>query len=320
MLDLILKAIAYSSGIALMAAGITTIYMATGTFNFTHASLVAWGFYVVYTLHKMFGGSPYYYVPLAALFSGFLGVMIYVTVNRILLKKGAGMVTLMMSTLGVDLVLFSFLNIFADYLTRVYKFADARYFVMEVYDVVLFKIGEIAVRGIAFISFAVVLVVTIALHLFLKKTKFGIAMRATIENPALASMLGINPESVYVTAWFIGGALAGLGGGLISLAVVGYPAVGMYTIVTMFCGAIVGGLYSIYGSLLGGFLIGLSEYLGIYALAGAIGGGVLAYRPVIPLIVMAVTLLIYPTGLAGIRWSALYERWSGKSSSSKSKR
>ena len=96
--------------------------------------------------------------------------------------------------------------------------------------------------------------------------------------------------------------LAGLSGALLSMVVSGYPAVGMTLIVTFFCGAIVGGLYSIFGSLLGGLLIGLSEYLGIYSLSTTLGGWVLAYRPMIPLIIMAITLLIYPKGLAGIEW------------------
>ncbi|MET1160523.1 MAG: hypothetical protein ABWW65_06130 [Thermoprotei archaeon] len=148
-------------------------------------------------------------------------------------------------------------------------------------------------------------------HLFLTKTKFGIAVRATIENPDLASVLGINPESVYVTAWFIGGALAGLSGALLSMVVSGYPAVGMTLIVTFFCGAIVGGLYSIFGSLLGGLLIGLSEYLGIYSLSASLGGWVLAYRPMIPLLIMVATLLIYPKGLAGINWDRVKQSLLG---------
>ena len=305
MLELLLKALAYSSGIAIGAAGITMIYMATRTFNFTHASMVAWGFYVVFALYSILGGSPYDYIALAALFSGMLGVIVYLGVNRRLLKAGATMVTLMMSTLGVDLIFFAFLNVFADYLSTGLKIPTARYFVLELKDITIVKIGETAIKAIGIIAPLVMIFVTILLHLFLTKTKFGIAMRAAIENPNLASILGINPELVYLTAWFIGGMLAGLAGGLLSLVVSGYPAIGMTLIVTFFCGAIVGGLYSIFGSLLGGLLIGLSEYLGIYSLSLSLGGWVLAYRPMIPLLIMAATLLIYPRGLGGINWERI---------------
>jgi len=301
----IAKAFAYASSLALMAAGITIIYMSTRTFNFAHASLVAWGFYVVYTLHTFLGGSPYYYLPAAFLFSGFLGVVIYLLVTGPLMRKGATPITLMMSTLGCDLVLLSLLQMYADYLTNVFKLY-ARRIILEVYD-----INILGLPGITIISLVVVIALITSLHIFLVKTKFGIAMRATIENPSLASTIGINPSIVYLASWFIGGGLAGLGGGLASLVISGDPTVGMRIIVAMFAASIVGGLYSVYGSILGGFLIGLTEFLGILALSNVLGGWVLPYRPVIPLVAMAITLLIYPRGLAGINWQALIKRFKG---------
>lgn len=314
MIDLVLKAVAYSSGIALTSAGITIIYMATRTFNFAHASMVAWGFYIVFALYSLLGGTPYYYVVFATLFSGLLGVILYYTVNRRLLRAGASMVTLMMSTLGVDLIFFAIINIFADYLTEVYKIPNARYFVLELKDVSLGMINGMSIRAITFVSTLVVIALIVSLHLFLTKTKFGIAVRATIENTALAMVLGINPERVYVLSWFLGGALAGLGGGLLSMTISGYPAVGMTIIVTMFAGSIVGGLYSIFGSLLGGFLVGLSEYLGITGLSIAFGGWVLAYRLIIPLIAMVSALLLFPKGLGGIKFKGLSLRLPSKTS------
>ncbi|MEM1583527.1 MAG: branched-chain amino acid ABC transporter permease [Nitrososphaerota archaeon] len=300
MLDLVLKAFAYSGGIALTAAGITLIYMATRTFNFAHASMVGWGFYIVFAGYSLLGGTPYFYVPLAALFSGLIGVIIYFGVNRYLLKVGASPITLMMSTLGVDLILLASINIFADYLTEVHKLA-ARYFVLELKDISLGEVNGTSIRAIPFITIIVVVLTIVGLHLFLTRTKFGIAVRATIENTSLATILGINPEKVYVLSWFLGGALAGLGGGLLSITISGYPVIGMTIIVTMFAGSIVGGLTSVFGSLFGGFLVGLSEYLGITGLSLTLGGWILAYRMVIPLAAMVLTLLLYPQGLAGIK-------------------
>jgi branched-chain amino acid transport system permease protein len=315
MIDLVLKAVAYSSGIALTSAGITIIYMATRTFNFAHASMVAWGFYVVFALYSLIGGIPYYYVVFAALFSGLLGVILYYTVNRRLLRAGASTVTLMMSTLGVDLIFFAIINIFADYLTEVHKIPNARYFVLELRDVSLGTIYGTSIRAITLVSTLVVIALIVSLHIFLTKTKFGIAVRATIENTALATILGINPERVYVLSWFLGGALAGLGGGLLSMTISGYPAVGMTIIVTMFAGSIVGGLYSIFGSLVGGFLVGLSEYLGITGLSLAFGGWILAYRLIIPLIAMVSALLLFPEGLGGIKIKGFSLRLPGRTSS-----
>ncbi len=304
MIEIFLKALAYSDGIALAAAGITLIYMATGTFNFAHASKVAWGFYITYAFLSLLGGSPYYYFLPAALFSAFLGFATYIFVNRYLLKRKADMVTLMMSTLGVDLVFFAFLNVFADYLTETFKLS-ARYFVLELKDPVLFRIGGAEIKAIPIVSFILVVLISIGIYLFMTRTNFGIAMRTTIENPELAQVLGINPEKIYLAAWLLGGGLAGLAGAFLSLTISGYPSVGMTILVTLFAGSIVGGLDSVLASILGGFLIGLVEELGTYSLSVTLGGWICAYRPVIPMIAMVITLLFYPRGLAAINWKGV---------------
>lgn len=298
LLDLVIKAIAYSSCIGIGAASITLIYNATRTFNFAHASLVAWGMYIVFAATYLTGYTPYHHLPLAALVSGFIGVCIYVAVNRRLLKARAKALTLMMSTLGVDLILFGLLNVFSDYLLKVYRI-PAKYFIFETRDLTL-TIGPISVRLIGIIAPVVLIAIVVLLHMFLTKTKLGIAMRASIENPDLASFSGVNPELTYLLAWLIGGALAGLSGALLSMVVAGYTAAGMTLIATFFAGAIVGGLYSLYGSLLGGFLVGLGDYIGVSLIALAVGGWIYAYRPAMPLILMAFTLLVRPEGLASL--------------------
>jgi branched-chain amino acid transport system permease protein len=297
LLDLIVKAVAYSSCIGIGAAAIALIYSATKTFNFAHASLVSWGMYVMFAGTYLLGYTPYLYIPFTILVGAALGLVIYGGVNRWLLKAKASEINLMMSTLGADLVLFGFLNIYSDYLLQTYKI-PAKYFVLEVKDVV-FKIGNVNIRLIGIIAPLILVTIVILLHMFLTKTKIGIAMRASIENPDLASVSGVNIDLTYVLAWLIGGGLATLSGGLLSLIVTGYTAAGMTMIVSFFAGAIVGGLYSIFGSLLGGLLVGLSEFLGITLLASIAGGWIYAYRPAIPLAALAITLLLKPEGLAG---------------------
>jgi branched-chain amino acid transport system permease protein len=297
LLDLIVKAVAYSSCIGIGAAAIALIYNATKTFNFAHASLVSWGMYVMFAGTYLLGYTPYLYIPFTILVGAALGLVIYGGVNRWLLKAKASETNLMMSTLGADLVLFGFLNIYSDYLLQTYKI-PAKYFVLEVKDVV-FKIGDVNIRLIGIVAPLMLIIIVILLHMFLTKTKIGIAMRASIENPDLASISGVNNDLIYVLAWLIGGGLAALSGGLLSLVVTGYTAAGMTMIVSFFAGAIVGGLYSIFGSLLGGLLVGLSEFLGITLLASIAGGWIYAYRPAIPLAALAITLLLKPEGLAG---------------------
>jgi len=296
----------YASGLALTAGGITFLYITTRTFNFAHASMATFGFYVVYTLVALKGGNPYIYFPLAFLFGSLLGIIVYFILNRPLLKRKVNEITLMMSTLGYDLILLSLIQMYCDYLTHTYKLYPRRV-TMSVYDI---KIGGMN-ASTYFAPITAVLIIT-TLSLFLTKTKFGIAMRATIENTPLSEASGINSDKIYLTSWIIGGGMASLGGAVLSMATTGSPVLGMNLIANMFAGAILGGLYSIYGGLLGGFVVGLAEYAIVYWLAQSVGTWVLGYRLAIPLLIMVVTLLFFPRGLAGIQWRRIFKSLSSE--------
>jgi branched-chain amino acid transport system permease protein len=156
------------------------------------------------------------------------------------------------------------------------------------------------------------LVTVLALHLFLTRTKFGVAMRAAIENPSLAGVVGINVNQVYTISWIIAGLLTGLAGGLLSMFAIGKPLMGSSLLPSIFAASVVGGYSSIYGAMLGGAIMGLSEIYGVTMLAYQFGGEIIAYRPIVPLIVMAVTLLIAPTGITGINWASVKKALRGK--------
>jgi len=292
----------YASALALAAGGITLLYMATRTFNFAHASMATWGFYIAYTGVSLYGGSPYQYFPLSFLLGSLLGAICYVCVNRPLLRRKASEITLMMSTLGYDLILLSIIQMYCDYLTYIFKLFPRRVS-MSVYDFMILGTNAAAV-----ISPIAAIVILSALHLFLTKAKFGIAMRATIENPILAGASGINLDRVYLASWIIGGGMASLGGAVTSMAMTGTPVMGGTIVPCMFAGAILGGLYSLYGGIFGGFVVGLAEYVGVYALAVVVGPEILGYRMGIPLLIMAITLQVFPRGLAGIPWASLAGR------------
>jgi branched-chain amino acid transport system permease protein len=296
---LVIKAVVYSISIALGAVGISIIYNATKTFNFAHASMVAWGVYIIFAFFWFTKYVPELFLPIAFLFSGFLGVVTYVTVNRRLIMAKASDINLMMSTLGVDLILFAFLNIFADYLMYTHKIGIAKGFVLETWDPRI-KILDFEVRLAWIVAPVVFIIMFLFIYIMFSRTKLGIAMRATIENPELAQLQGINPEIVYLFSWFLGGGLAGLSGGILSLVFAGGPTIGMETVVTFFAGAIVGGIETVYGCFVGGFLVGLSEYLIPPILAPLVGSWINSYRMVIPLTMMVLTLLIKPSGLGVI--------------------
>jgi branched-chain amino acid transport system permease protein len=283
--------------------------MTTRTFNFSHASMCTWGLFVVYSGYFLSGLSPYLFFPLAFLLGAGQGLIWYIFCNRYLLRRGADETVLMMSTLGYELLLLSFVQIFADVLTDLGAYP--RLITMSGSD---FQI--LGMRAITVISLISAIVILATLHLYLTRTKFGLAIRATVENTSLAGVTGINAERVYLTAWILGGGLAGLGGAYIGMVSTGSPVLGWGIIVPMFAASILGGLYSIYGGIVGGYIVGLAEYVGLALLAIVVGVGILPYRPVIPLAIMVIVLMFLPEGLAGLtrqhlKKLATKETWIG---------
>jgi len=205
----------------------------------------------------------------------------------------------MIATIGYDMILYSLINILADYLNRTYKIST-RLYILKSYDLKIFN------QPCIFIVAPVMAVLAItSLYLLLTRTKFGIAMRAAIENPALAGVVGINVNLTYAVSWLIAGGLAGMAGALLPLWLMCNPDIGARLIVSVFAASIVGGLTNIYGAFLGGILIGMAEVLGTGYLSLTVGTWIAPYRPIIPLTIMAITLLFAPRGLTGISLRSL---------------
>jgi len=296
-----LDALAYGSALAIGCASITLLYASTRTFNFAHASMITWSFYLIYTfyriLSRIYGITivPYVYIPLVAIAIGLIGLAIYYSVIRYLLGVKASEITLMMVTLGIDIMLYGFVNIWMNFLMKYYRFSDASKFYLSIADISIARIGITYVRAIHIVAPLTGLVIIMLIHLFLTRTTIGISMRASIESPELASILGINVYKIYALAWLIGGILAGVSGSLLTMLIEGTTDIGSALVVYFFAGSIVGGLYSVYGGLLGGLLIGFSERLIMFLIPP-----LQPYRSVIPLAALIITLLIYPSGLAGV--------------------
>jgi branched-chain amino acid transport system permease protein len=307
MIDIILRdAITFANLLTLLSIGLSLTYMTTKIPNFAHGSFATLGIYIALTITELWKLNIYTSLLIAPFFGGLAALSLYKLILKPLMNKGASLVSLMIATLAFDLVLLSFLNIYADYLTKTFKI-KSRVFNLRGYDL---KIGEYP--AIFPISLILSILLIIILHLLLTKTKFGISMRATIENPSLASVMGINTDLVYSTSWFIAGSLAGIAGCLLPIRFIGNPDTGTTMIASIFAASIVGGLLNIYGAILGGYLIGLTEVLGTNYLAMWFGSWIIPYRPIIPLIAMVITLLLAPKGLSSINWYKIIKKFGSE--------
>ena len=291
----------------LLSTGLTLTYITTKVPNFAHGEIAVIGLFAALTTLKLFGMNPYYSIPLAFILSSLASLALYKLVIRPLMNKEASIDHLMIATLGYDMLVFAALNIYADVLTKVYKIKSRGFMPFKAYDFKLF--GQ---PGVFIFSVLGVTIFVLLLHILLTRTRFGVAMRATIENPDLASTFGVNTELVYTVSWILSGGLAGISGALLPFYFRGSPCLGFILIVPVFTASIVGGFYSIYGAVLGGAIAGLSEYLITYLIALKVGPWFLSYRIVIPLVMLALTLLFAPEGLTGIEWSELKRVFLGK--------
>ena len=295
MIDPIFKdVVVYSSLLILLSIGLTLSYLTTKVPNFAHGSFATMGAYLSLISVKMFKSNPYSAMPFAFIISGLLAFGLYYLVLKPLIKKNASHLIQMVATLAYDLILIAIINILSDSLSRTYKITS-REFTLRSYDLVVSDLSLVVI-----IAPLCAIIIISSLWFTLTKTKFGIAMRATIENPNLSSVLGINTGLVYGISWFLSVGLAGIAGVIMSIWFLGDADLGPQLLPSIFAASIAGGLGSIFGAAIGGLLIGVTEVFGTRILAGTIGTWIISYRPAIPLLFIIITLLISPRGLLDI--------------------
>ncbi|OOG54252.1 branched-chain amino acid ABC transporter permease [Polaromonas sp. C04] len=279
--------------LALGAIGLTLTYNILRFANFAHGEFLTFGAYFALvfvsflaggqTLGPLtFGWSFLAAIACAVLLTALLALILDWLLYRPLRKSDVA-VALVIASFGASLMLRN-LVVFVwgsqpEYYTR--GIAIAR----EIMPGVRLSANEI---------FVVLLtaLLMLALHLFLSRTLLGKQMRAVSDNPALAQVTGIDVRRVVRWTWIIGGGLAAVAGVMFGLTVQISPEMGFNLILPMFAAAILGGIGSVYGAVLGGLIIGLAQSLSV-PLIGA------EYKPAVAFGLMFLILLVYPKGILG---------------------
>ncbi len=283
-----MAALVFASELTLLSIGFTLTYLTSKIPNFAHGTYAGIGIYVSYTFAKIWNLSPYLGFPIAFLVGGIFSVIIYLVVIKVLTNMGGGAIVLTISTLAIQIFLTSLIQIYAYYLRE--RFST--YLKDSDFSIAGFP-------GIFVVSITMTISLVIALHFMLTKTKMGIAMRATAEDPELASVLGININQIQLFSWFLTGGLACLAGAMIPLWFQSTPSSGAMMITSIMAGSLLGGFDSIYGSVIGGAIVGMSEIMLTTWGQALIGVWVGEYRPMIPMIFLVIVLMIEPDGLQG---------------------
>jgi branched-chain amino acid transport system permease protein len=274
---------------ALIALGFVVVFKATRVVNFAYGSLLLLGAYVVGRYHERlgFGGAVVLSVAVTAAVAALIGVVV---LRRVRLADPG---TLAILTLGVDIALATELTrrIGTDLLTTGDPWGA---------DVVM--LGGVHIPQTRVVAAAVAVVGVGAFLVVLRFTDWGIALRAAAERPATATLMGIRLSRVAASAWVLAGALAAVAG----LFFTAFPSpgiggtVGQAALGAAVPAAVLGGLDSTTGALVGGLAVGLTAtfaagYQDQLAFLGRGFGGVAPY------LVMLLVLLVRPSGLFGRR-------------------
>ena len=295
MLDPLMRdALLYGNLLSLMSLGLTLTYITSKVPNFAHGSFVSVGSYVTLGIASIMGLNPYLSLPVAFLVGGLSATCVYAFAIRPIARRGGSLVHLMMATLAAEAVFSGLVNAFADFSQETFK-VFSRSFTLRSLDFTF--LGD---PGVLVSSYILCIILLGSLYLLLTKTRFGVAMRATVENPSLASVLGVNADLVYSVSWFVSGGLAGVSGALLPLWIQTSPGTGTTYLLSIFCASVLGGLGSMLGAVAGGLMLGIGEIVVTGYLVNLLGFWVIPYRPVIPLVTMSLTLLLAPEGITGV--------------------
>lgn len=291
---ILVDAIIYGSVLAVLCVGLTLTYKITNVPNFAHTTFAILGMYMGLIVVRIFDSNPFVALPIAFALSGAVALFLYYGILRILIKKGSTYLSLIIATLSFDILMVGVMNILADYLFQTFKIVS-RDFTLRSYDIVIDGTPMVLIVSVVILGGLIV-----GLYYLLYQTRFGMSMRASIDNTHLAGSFGIDTNKVFAFSWFLSGGLGGIAGVLMSVWFQGDPSLSVIMLPSVFAGSIVGGFSSIYGAIIGGLIIGFSEILGTSVLANVLGYWVIPYRPIIPFLFIIFTLLLFPKGISVI--------------------
>ena len=299
LLQLFANGIIFGSIILLASVGLSLLYGIGNFANFAHGELLTVGAYAAFVGRVEFGLPFWIAVAASMVATGAVGLAL----DRALFvrHRDSSPIVLLIVTIGVALVLRSLIRMIWTNQLRSYRlplrrgieFVDATVPVAG-YDLLLRL--RVTVNDAAIVAVAAAFAAGI--HLFLTRTKIGVAMRATADNRSLAKVTGIDTDRVLRATWGLSGALAAVGGVFLGVQTgVIMPRMGFNVLLIAFAAVILGGIGSPYGAMVGAYVIGVAQEMSI-----ALPGVTASYRAAVSFLILVGVLLVKPEGIAGGRW------------------
>ena len=278
----VLNGLQLGSIYALVALGYTMVYGIILLLNFAHGDIIMVGAYISWLVMSKLGLNPAIAVVLSIAGCMLLGVLIDKVAYAPL--RDAPRLSILITAIGV--------SYFLENGSQLLFGADAK--VVPAYTSVSnIQVGDLTLSFSAIVTVVVTAVATVVLTFLVQKTKLGKAMRAVSEDMGAAHLMGINVNTTISFTFAVGSALAGIGAVLYCMAYTqASPTMGIMLGTKAFVAAVLGGIGSIPGAVIGGLLVGFAEVF-----VSAIGLSV--WQDAVVFLLLIVVLIVKPTGLLG---------------------
>jgi branched-chain amino acid transport system permease protein len=283
----IINALSLGATYALLALGLAVLFSIMGLINFAHGDLLTIGGYTMWYCAEH-GVSWVAMIPITLVVTTVVALLMERIAFRPL--RGAGIVTLLLTSFAVGFFIENFLSIVVS--------ARPKGIPLPEWVDEALEIGSVTVPVIQLVTIAVVGICLVLLAAMMRRTTMGIAMRAAADDFAALRIVGVKADRVIGTAFAISGILAGVAA-LLYFARSGSvtPTSGFNPVVMAFIAVVIGGLGSLQGAVAGGFVLGAAQV----GLQATLPDGVLPFTDAFALFLVIGILLVRPNGLFGRR-------------------
>ena len=275
----IFNGLALGMGYALIAVGYSLVFGILRLVNFSHGAIYAFGA----EMAMVFIGLNFGIVPgiiASMIVTGLLGIAIDKVALEPLRKKHSMPIASLITTIGISNIITNLLIVFLG--------SEKRNF-PQLFNFGSVKIGSVVISSTQIMMCVVSLILMDVLVFIVYKTKIGLAMRASEQNAKAANLMGINVNFVISFTFFLAGMSATIAGALVGGY---YQNMGFMAGLKAFAAAVLGGIGSLPGALLGGLIVGVSE-----SMAASFMGS--TYRDSIAFVILIIVLIVRPHGLFG---------------------
>jgi branched-chain amino acid transport system permease protein len=283
LLQYVLAGLSAGSLYALVALGLVLIYRSTRVLNFAHGDIATVATFVAFTLlsHR------YAFVTAVAVsltIGAAVGIAFYFAVLVPAQRQGANLLGMVILTLGLALIIQGVV---------VYVWgAEPVSLPFPISETKTYRLGAVVVSQLSLATMAVGVAGSVLLYLLVQKTRLGLAMRATSENVMAAQTLGIPTRMVLSISWGVASALGVVAGVFLAPALLLDPFFMLDPFLKGFAAAVLGGLNSLPGAVVGALILGVAESLvGAYL--------TIQFKNTLAFVIIIVVLLVRPEGLLG---------------------